>query len=193
MERRFADEANQPKPDVRAGLILDRLFQGPTLPDIVFLQEVHPRARESVLDHPGVRSSFLTTDAEDAVSFKDVPFATMTLLSSRRFFSPLLADEKSESETGESSPKLALDSVFRTPFPSRYKQDALCVSIAAPGAPGTSGKNMAGMYRYSPHIPVLPPYQSPSLVPCIPQYERLVPPRTGMLWWCLQPTRHALV
>lgn len=130
-------QASQYKPDERAGLILDHILQGPALPDIVFLQEVASSARESLLHHPGVRSSFLTTDAEDAASFAGVPFATMTLLSSRRFGPPLLADDKGESEQGTGSPKLALDSVFRTAFPSRYKRDALCVDIAAPGAPGT--------------------------------------------------------
>ncbi|KAN0076940.1 Endonuclease/exonuclease/phosphatase [Tylopilus felleus] len=130
-------QASQPKPDERAGLILDHILQGPKLPDIVFLQEVASSARESLLHHPGVRSSFLTTDAEDAASFTGVPFATMTLLSSRRFGSPLLAEEKGESEKGKGSPKLVLDSVFRTAFPSRYKRDALCVNIAVPKAPGT--------------------------------------------------------
>ena len=77
--------------------------------------------------------------SEDAASFAGVPFATMTLLSRSRFGSPLLADQEGESDKGkpEGSPKLALDSVFRTAFPSRFKRDALCVSIAAPRAPGS--------------------------------------------------------
>ena len=59
------------------------------------------------------------------------------LFRSSRFGSPLLADQEGESDLDKGSPKLALDSVFRTAFPSRFKRDALCVSIAAPGAPGS--------------------------------------------------------
>jgi hypothetical protein len=54
----------------------------------------------------------------------------MTLLSRKRFGSPLLAEE------GEGGGKLMLDSVFRMELPSRYRRDALCVDIAAPAAPG---------------------------------------------------------
>ena len=42
-------QASQPKPGERAALILDHILQGPQPPDIVFLQEVASRARESVL------------------------------------------------------------------------------------------------------------------------------------------------
>ncbi|KAF7329700.1 hypothetical protein MKEN_00233200 [Mycena kentingensis (nom. inval.)] len=136
-------QASEYRSDERAGLILDHILEGHALPDIVFLQEVTLNARKSLLHHPVVRSSFLTTDAEDTASFTgvDVPFkfATMTLLSNRRFGPPLLTDESNKSEGGQGtdSPKLAVDSVFRTTFPSRYNRDALCVDIAAPGAPGT--------------------------------------------------------
>ena len=52
----------------------------------------------------------------------------MTLLSSKRFGSPLLEEE--------GGGKLVLDSVFRMELPSRYGRDALCVDIAAPAASG---------------------------------------------------------
>ncbi|KAG8902468.1 hypothetical protein FRC00_006682 [Tulasnella sp. 408] len=123
-------QASKPRTGERAELILDRIFEGPKLPDIVLLQEVASSARKSLLSNPRVRSSFLTTDAEDDTSFNGLPFATMTLLSSKRFGSPLLAEE------GEGGSKLMLDSVFRTELPSRYERDALCVNIAAPTAPG---------------------------------------------------------
>ena len=55
----------------------------------------------------------------------------MTLRSSKRFGSPLLAEE----EKGEGGSKMVLDSVFRTELPSRYERDALCVDIATPAAP----------------------------------------------------------
>ncbi|EDR06194.1 uncharacterized protein LACBIDRAFT_329000 [Laccaria bicolor S238N-H82] len=95
-------------------------FARPNHPKAFFSPNRHPR--------PRIRSSFLTTDAEDDTSFKGgVPFATMTLLSNKRFGSPLLA--------GEESSKMVLDSVFRTELSSRYNRDALCVNIVSPSLP----------------------------------------------------------
>lgn len=128
-------QAPRSKPVARCGLILDHIFKGPKFPDIIFLQEVASSARQFLLSDHRVRSSFLTTDAEDETSFKGVPFATMTLLSSKRFGSPLLAGEEEKGE-GEGGSKIVLDSVFRTELPSRYGRDALCVNIATPAAPG---------------------------------------------------------
>ena len=123
-------QASWSEPVARPKLILDHILKGPKLSDIIFLQEVTSGVRQSLLDDPRIRSGFLTTDAEDNTAFKGVPFATMTLLSSKRFGSPLLAEE------GEGRGKLMLHSVFRMELPSRYKRDALCVDIAAPAAPG---------------------------------------------------------
>ncbi|KAF8338893.1 Endonuclease/exonuclease/phosphatase [Cantharellus anzutake] len=125
-------QASQLKPVARSELILDHILKGPKFPDILLLQEVASSVRKSLLSDPRVRSSFLITDAEDDTSFKGVPFATMTLLSNKRFGSPLLAKE----EKGEGDSKIVLDSVFRTELPSRYNRDALCVNIATPAAPG---------------------------------------------------------
>jgi tyrosyl-DNA phosphodiesterase 2 len=125
-------QASQPKPAARCELILDHILKGHSFPDIIHLQEVATSARHSLLNDPRIRSSFLTTDAEDDTSFKGVPFATMTLLSRKRFTSPLLAEE--EEGDGEGEFKMALDSVFRTELPSRYNRDALCVNIASPAA-----------------------------------------------------------
>ena len=125
-------QASQTKPVARSELILDHIFKGPKFPDIILLQEVKSSVRQFLLSDPRVRSSFLTTDAEDDTSFKGVPFATMTLLSSKRFSPPLLSEEE-----GEVGSKLVLDSVFRTELPSRYERDALCVNIAAPAVPGS--------------------------------------------------------
>lgn len=100
----------------------------PPFQDIILLQEVTASIRHVLLSNPRIRSSFLTTDAEDDTSFKGgVPFATMTLLSNKRFGSPLLA--------GEESTKMVLDSVFRTELSSRYNRDALCVNIVSPTVP----------------------------------------------------------
>jgi tyrosyl-DNA phosphodiesterase 2 len=123
-------QASQSGPVARSKLILDHILKGPKFSDIIFLQEVTSSVRQSLLNDPRVCSDFLTTDAEDDTSFKGAPFATMTLLSSKRFGSPLLAEE------GEGGGKLMLDSVFRMELPSRYRRDALCVNIAVPAAPG---------------------------------------------------------
>ena len=68
--------ASQSRPAARSERILDHILKGPTFPDIIFLQEVALNARQSLLSDPRVRSSFLTTDAEDDRSFKGVPFTT---------------------------------------------------------------------------------------------------------------------
>jgi tyrosyl-DNA phosphodiesterase 2 len=98
----------------RSKLILDYILKGPKFSDIIHLQEVTSNVRQSLLDDPRVRSGFLTTDAEDNTSFKarDLPFATMTLLSNKRFGSPLLDEE------GEGRGKLMVDSVFRMELPT---------------------------------------------------------------------------
>ena len=132
-------QASQSRPVARSELILDHILKGPKFPDIIFLQEVGSSARESLLRDSRVRSSFLTTDAEDDTSWKGVQFATLTLLSSKRFGSPLLSEEKGGEgeDEGEGGSKMVLDSVFRTELPSKYGRDALCVNIAAPAAPGS--------------------------------------------------------
>jgi len=122
-------QASQSGPVARSKLILDHILKGPKSSDIIHLQEVASSVRQSLLDNPRVRSGFLTTDAEDATSFKRLP-ATMTLLSTKHFGSPLLDEE------GEGRGKLMLDSVFRMELPSRYRRDVLCVDIAAPAASG---------------------------------------------------------
>ena len=129
-------QASQSRPVARSELILDHILKGPKFPDILLLQEVASSARKSLLSNLRIRSSFLTTDAEDDTSFKDVPFATMTLLSSQRFGSPSLAEEEEGNHKGKGGSKMVLDSVFRMELPSRYERDALCVNIAAPAVPG---------------------------------------------------------
>ncbi|KAN0140416.1 Endonuclease/exonuclease/phosphatase [Lactarius tabidus] len=122
----------------RSQLILDRIL-GPKSSDIIFLQEVASDVRQSVLDDPRVRSRFLTSDAENDIDFKGVPFATMTLLSNERFASPLLAEKKDGSDgkgEGEGDSKMMLHSAFRMTLPSRYERDALCVNFYDPATPG---------------------------------------------------------
>ncbi|KAH8997848.1 Endonuclease/exonuclease/phosphatase [Lactarius hatsudake] len=119
----------------RAKLILGHIFEGPKSSDIIFLQEVTPDVRASLLDDARVRAAFLVTDAEDPTSFEKVPFATMTLLSSARFASSL--DSQKEGDGIEAREKLMLGRVSRVTLPSKYGRDALCVDIMPPTTPGT--------------------------------------------------------
>jgi tyrosyl-DNA phosphodiesterase 2 len=130
-------QASRPKPVERSELILDRIFKGPNFPDIVFLQKVVPEVRRSILSDSTVRSSFLTTDAEDNTTFKNIRFSTMTLLAKERFGSPLLIEKDGGEGEGEGDSKMMLDSVFCMGLSSRYGRDALCVNICHPAASGT--------------------------------------------------------
>ena len=127
-------DAFSSRPVSRAKLILGRILEGPKSPDIIFLQEVTPDVRASLLDDPRVRAAFLATDAEDQTSFEDVPFATMTLLSSARFASGL--DSQKEGEGTEGGEKFMLGRISRVTLPSKYRRDALYVDIIHPTGPG---------------------------------------------------------
>jgi len=116
----------------RAKLILGHILEGPKSPDIIFLQEVTPNVRASLLGDARVRAAFLVTDAEDQTSFENVPFATMTLLSSARFASSL-----QEGDGIEGGERLMLGPVSRVTLLSKYGRDALCVDIISSTSPGT--------------------------------------------------------
>ncbi|KAG1856540.1 Endonuclease/exonuclease/phosphatase [Suillus tomentosus] len=128
-------DAFSPRPVSRAKLILSHILEESKSPDILFLQEVTPKVRASLLDDARVRAAFLVTDAEDQTSFKDVPFATMTLLSSTRFTSGL--DSQKECDGIEGGENFMLGRVSRVILPSKYRRDALCVDIIPPISPGT--------------------------------------------------------
>jgi tyrosyl-DNA phosphodiesterase 2 len=98
-------------------------------PDIIFLQEVTPEVRTTLLSNPRIQDSFFATDAEDTTAFDQVPFATMALLSRARF----AASEWTEKGEGEAG-KLAIGRVSRISLPSMYKRDALCLEVVSPDA-----------------------------------------------------------
>ena len=128
-------DAFSPRPVSRAKLILSHILEEPKSPDILFLQEVTPEVRASLLDDVRVRAAFLATDTEDQTSFENVPFATMTLLSSARFTSGL--DLQKEGDGIEGREKFMLGSVSRVILPSKYRRDALYVDIIPPLSLGT--------------------------------------------------------
>jgi tyrosyl-DNA phosphodiesterase 2 len=134
-------DAFSSRPVSRAKLILSHILEGPKSPDILFLQEVTPDVRASLLDDARVRVAFLVTDAEDQTSFEDKPFATMTLLSSARFASGGGSESGLESlkegDGIEGGENFMLGRVSRVTLPSKYRRDALYVDIIPPTAPGT--------------------------------------------------------
>jgi tyrosyl-DNA phosphodiesterase 2 len=102
----------------RFRLLFDHILEGPKRPDIIHLQEVTSIVRQSLLSDSRVRSDFLVTDAEDDAAFKGFPFATMTLLSNKRFGSASLTekDRGGAKGEGEKGSKLVPNSVFRKEF-----------------------------------------------------------------------------
>ena len=116
----------------RAKLILDRVLEGPNTPDIIFFQEVHRKARTSILDDPKVRRAFFATDAEDETSFTGVKFTTMTLLSRQGFDS----HNGVEGIEGQDQKPL-LGRVERVKLPSAYRRDALSVDALKSTTTGT--------------------------------------------------------
>ncbi|KAI0050944.1 hypothetical protein FA95DRAFT_1554980 [Auriscalpium vulgare] len=123
------------RPVSRASLILDHILEGPKSPDIIFLQEVTPFVRAFLLKDARVRAAFLATDAEDQTGlFEDVPFLTMTLVSSERFADSLHSQKQGQGVQGGED--CMLGRVARVTLPSKYKRDALCVDVVSPTAPG---------------------------------------------------------
>jgi len=129
-------DAFSSRPVSRAKLLLSHILEGPKSPDIIFLQEVTPEVRASLLADARVRAAFLVTDAEDQTSFEDVPFATMMLLPIARFASNLDSSRK-EGDGIEGGEKFILGNVSRVTLPSEYGRDALYVDIIPLTAPGT--------------------------------------------------------
>ncbi|KAL6299810.1 Endonuclease/exonuclease/phosphatase [Sparassis latifolia] len=147
-------DAFSSRPVSRAKLILSHILKEPESPDILFLQEVTPEVRASLLDDARVRAAFLATDAEDQTSFEDVPFATMTLLSSARFTS--LLDSQKGGDGIERGDNFMLGPVSRVILPSKYRRDALCLHYRAQQMkilanvlrePGCSGGIIAGDFN----------------------------------------------
>jgi tyrosyl-DNA phosphodiesterase 2 len=128
-------DAFSSRPVARAELLLGGILEESKLPDVIFLQEVTSGVRTSILGNPKVREAFLVTDAEDQTSFEGVPFANMTLLSSKRFAFDFGSQEKEDGvESGE---KFMLGPVFRVKLPSKYGRCALSVDIILPSTPST--------------------------------------------------------
>ncbi|KAJ3986599.1 Endonuclease/exonuclease/phosphatase [Lentinula detonsa] len=127
-------DAFSSRPIARAKLLLDGIIE--ECPDVIFLQEVTFDVHTAILANPKVREAFLVTDTQDQTSFEGVPFANVTLLSSKRF----AFDLESQVERGD---KFMLGSVSRVELPSKYGRCALSVDIIPPSIPS----NPAAAYR----------------------------------------------
>ena len=92
-----------------------------------------------------MRAAFLVTDAEDQTSFEDVPFGTMTLLSSACFTSGL--DSQKEGDGIEGGEIFMLGCVSRVTLPSKYRRDTLYVDIIPLRKPGCSDGIIAGDFN----------------------------------------------
>ena len=123
-------DAFSSRPVARANLLLAGILEESKRPDIIFLQEVTFDVRTSILGNPKVREAFLVTDAEDQTSFERVPFANMTLLSSKRFAFDL--ELQKEEDGVEKVEKFMLGPVSRVKLPSKYGRCALSVDIIPP-------------------------------------------------------------
>ena len=119
----------------RAKNLFEYILEESRKPDIIFLQEVKSDVRASLLNNPNVREAFFTTDAEDDASFKDKGFATMALLSSKRFAPSL--DSQKEGDEVEGEEKFVVGPVSRVELPSVFGRDGLCVDIIPPSDPDT--------------------------------------------------------
>ena len=129
-------DAFSSRPISRAKLLLgDILEDVSNRPDILFFQEVTSDVRISILGNTQVREAFLVTDAEDQTSFEGVPFANMTLLSSKRFTFNL--GSQKEEHAVERGEKFMLGRVSRVKLPSKYGRCALSVDIIPPSVPST--------------------------------------------------------
>ena len=128
--------SRSPRPVERAKLLLDDILEDSKRPDIIFLQGVTSDVRTSILGTPKVREAFLVTDAEDQTSFEGVPFANMTLLSSKRFAFDL--ESQKEDDGVERGKKFMLGPVSRVKLPSKCRRCALSVDIITPSTPSTT-------------------------------------------------------
>ena len=124
------------RPIARAKQLLCGILKESKGPDIIFLQEVTPDVRASILGNPKVREAFLVSDAEDQTSFEEVPFANMTLLSNKRFAFNL--ESQKDGNGVERGEKFMLGPVSRVKLPSKYGRCALSVDIIPPSTPTTT-------------------------------------------------------
>lgn len=104
-------------------------------PDVVFFQEVSPKALAYLLQHTWIRANWILSEV-DETNWANVSFATMTLLSRSRFDSQAQSRATSSGPTGagRGSHKppfrsLSLGPVWRIKYPSRFNRDALCCDV----------------------------------------------------------------
>ncbi|KAI3396546.1 hypothetical protein diail_12070 [Diaporthe ilicicola] len=92
-------------------------------PDVIFFQEVSPKALNYILNNTWVREGWILSDA-DETNWARVQFATLTLLSRSRF-NKSLGPGTSAPYSGPCCAGL----VWRVKFSSRFKRDALCCDV----------------------------------------------------------------
>ncbi|KAL1877982.1 hypothetical protein Daus18300_002336 [Diaporthe australafricana] len=91
-------------------------------PDIIFLQEVSPKALTCILNNTWIRQGWMLSDIDDT-SWAGVQFATLTLLSRGRF------NGTPDPSTSADSSLFSAGPIWRVNYPSRFKRDALCCDV----------------------------------------------------------------
>ncbi|KAK2595066.1 hypothetical protein QQS21_007197 [Conoideocrella luteorostrata] len=102
-------------PAERMSAIVSHITNSAPAVDIIFLQEVSKQALDSLLSDPQIRRCWYSSEA-DVANWRGLPFATMTLLSKRRF----------------NHANGLLGPVWRYEYPSRFDRDALCCDVFLP-------------------------------------------------------------
>ncbi|TWU77072.1 hypothetical protein ED733_008036 [Metarhizium rileyi] len=155
-------DSSSPLPAARISAIASHLATLTPAVDIIFLQEVSPEALRFLLSHQQIRHFWYSSEA-DETNWQGQFFASMTLLSKRRFI-----------RHAEASSVIAtLGPVWRLKYPSRFGRDALCCDIFLPSPAHLSSS--AGETQYvrvrlvNVHLDSLPiqPSQRPQQISLI--------------------------
>lgn len=149
-------------------------------PDVVFLQEVSRKALEFLLQNEWVRDTWVSSEA-DETNWKDVPFATMTLLSRSRFDAICESNTSdgqampSSVSTENSENSLSFGCVWRVKYPSRFSRDALCCDILL--------NNTARIRLINVHLDSLPiqPSQRPRQIAIAAEFLRTAGVTQGVI------------
>jgi tyrosyl-DNA phosphodiesterase 2 len=113
--------------------------------DIIFFQEVSRPALQQILKDDRIRGSWFSSECDDR-AWGNQSFATMTLLSRKRFASV-------DSQTTPCSARLG--PIWRVSYPSRFGRDALCCDIFTL-SPNNSSTRLTRTRLINIHLDSLP-------------------------------------
>ncbi|KAG5915302.1 hypothetical protein E4U42_000060 [Claviceps africana] len=116
--------------------------------DVIFLQEVSRQALRHILGDAHIRQGWYSSESDDR-HWRGHPFATLTLLSKRRF---------GHGEGGGQAAGAKLGPLWRLKYPSRFGRDALCCDVFVAASKTTpSGSGAHARVRFiNVHLDSLP-------------------------------------